>query len=116
MCPPVDASGVVRIDSEGLMLLDECIKSQPQTKYLNSKEIKTEDGTVVYEYTEKRKELHKEIIDKLVGSALCTDQIDPIAIIMGGAPGSGKSTFLKKEKNFKSKKNLLMNWLRILHA
>jgi predicted ABC-type ATPase len=95
MCPPVDASGVVRIDSEGLMLLDECIKSQPQTKYLNSKEIKTEDGTVVYEYTEKRKELHKEIIDKLVGSALCTDQIDPIAIIMGGAPGSGKSTFLK---------------------
>jgi ppGpp synthetase/RelA/SpoT-type nucleotidyltranferase/predicted ABC-type ATPase len=95
MCPPVDANGVVRIDSEGLMLLDECIKSQPQTKYLNSKEIKTEDGTVVYEYTEKRKELHKEIIDKLVGSALCTDQIEPIAIIMGGAPGSGKSTFLK---------------------
>ena len=95
MCPPVDPNGIVRIDSEGLMLLDECIKSQPQTKYLNSKEIKTEDGTVVYEYTEERKKLHKEIIDKLVGNALCTDQIEPIAIIMGGAPGSGKSTFLK---------------------
>jgi len=95
MCPPVDPNGIVRIDSEGLMLLDECVKSQPQTKYLNSKEIKTEDGTVVYEYTEERKKLHKEIIDKLVGNALCTDQIEPIAIIMGGAPGSGKSTFLK---------------------
>jgi len=95
MCPPLDENGVPRIDPEGLSMLNDCIKQQPQTKYTHSVESKNEDGTVRYTYTESRLRLHQEIIDTLTDDAVCIEQDKPIAVIMGGAPGSGKSTFLK---------------------
>lgn len=94
-CPPVDANGVPRIDPEGLNLLNECAKNEPSTKFLNSIESKNEDGSVKYTYTPERQKLHKAIIDELTDNAVCIEQDKPIAVIMGGAPGSGKSTFLR---------------------
>jgi len=95
MCPPVDKNGKPRIDPEGLVLLADCEKTQPQTKYLHSVEGKNEDGSIKYTYTPERKMLHQQIINKLTSKAVCTEQDQPIAVIMGGAPGSGKSTFLR---------------------
>ena len=95
-CPPVDNKGQVRVDPDGLLLLDECISNQPTTKSLHTTEKTDEDGKVIYEYTPERKALHKKIIDGMTAKAVCIDRDKPIAILMGGAPGSGKSTFLKK--------------------
>lgn len=86
-CPPVDANGVVRIDAEGLALLDDCIENDPDTKRMY-----TVDG----QYTPERKALHEKIVKELTGDAVCIERGQPIAILTGGAPGSGKSTFLNK--------------------
>jgi len=95
-CPPLDNQGQVRIDAEGLRLLQDCIDAFPKTKFKNGKTIKLPDGTEIFEYTPERLKLHKKIIDEITHSAVCISQTDPIAIIMGGSAGSGKSTFLKK--------------------
>jgi len=89
-CPPLDAEGKVRIDEEGLILLDECIKHAPDTKRMHT--------NAAGEYTEERQKLHQYIIDEVTGTTQCIPQEKghPIAILMGGAPGSGKSTFTNK--------------------
>lgn len=92
-CPPVDEKGIVRIDSDALKQLDECNNSLTQTKRLNSTE-DNETGERVY--TEKRKELHTKIINTFTKDAVCIGREQPIAILTGGAPGSGKSAFLRK--------------------
>lgn len=96
-CPPVDEKGIVRIDPEGLLLLEDCNSKQPQTKRLH--EEKDAEGVVIG-YTESRKELHRKIIESMTKNAVCIGQDQPIAVLMGGAPGSGKSTFLKKNAPF----------------
>lgn len=93
--PLVDANGVVRIDAEALSILDAQILREPETKRLHTIEI-NEGDTIRYEYTPERKALHKKIIQGLISDAVCIDQGQPIVILTGGAPGSGKSTFLKK--------------------
>ena len=94
-CPPLDANGVVRIDPEGLILLDICIENDPDTKRMHTTEIKDAEGNVVsLEYTKERKALHSKIIKQLTGDSVCIKRGQPIAVLMGGAPGSGKSTFL----------------------
>ncbi len=87
-CPPLDANGVVLIDAEGLMLLDKCIENDPDTKRMHT----DAEGN----YTESRKELHKHIIEEMTSKTVCIDKGQPIAVLTGGAPGSGKSTFLNK--------------------
>lgn len=86
-CPPVDKDGKRRIDKDAIHQLNSCIASLPQTKelYVNK------DG----EYTPERKALHTKIISDFMKDAVCIKQEKPIAILTGGAPGSGKSTFLK---------------------
>lgn len=91
-CPPVDEKGNVKVDKEALEQLDKCNKEATQTKRLHTSE--GENGERVY--TESRLKLHDKIIEDFKGNAVCTDQIQPIAVLTGGAPGSGKSTFLKK--------------------
>lgn len=91
-CPPVDEKGVVRIDREGIAMLDKCISTQTQTKALHT--IVGPDEQLVY--TPERQALHKKILSEVTGKTICTDQIQPIAVLTGGAPGSGKSTFLRK--------------------
>lgn len=87
-CPPLDENGDVRIDSEGLALLDDCVLHDPDTKRMHTNE--------AGEYTAERRALHDFIIKDLTKSAVCIQYDQPIAILTGGAPGSGKSTFLNK--------------------
>jgi predicted ABC-type ATPase len=47
-------------------------------------------------YTQERNRLHKDIIYNIKKDVVCINDDQPIAILMGGSPASGKSTFLKK--------------------
>ena len=91
-CPPLDAEGHVRIDAEGLILLERCVENDPDTKRMHTNE--------AGEYTESRQELHKRIISDMTSKTICIEKGHPIAILTGGAPGSGKSTFLNKYAPF----------------
>jgi predicted kinase/TfoX/Sxy family transcriptional regulator of competence genes len=91
-CPPVDDKGVVRIDAEALKMLDECNASLPQTKRMHSTEMPNGERV----YTPERQKLHDEILKNVTKDAVCTDRVQPIAVLTGGGPGSGKSTFLRK--------------------
>jgi predicted ABC-type ATPase len=94
-CPPVDAEGKPRIDAEGLKMLEECVKNAPNTKLLNSYDVQGDDGKTHTMYKPERVQLHNRIIEEMTGNAQCIKRDEPIAVLMGGAPGSGKSTFLK---------------------
>jgi predicted ABC-type ATPase len=88
VCPPMDANGELRIDQEGIEGLKKCIASQPDTKELNT----DPEGN----YTPDRKAFHRKLIDEFKAQKPCVNFDKPIAILTGGPPGSGKSTFLKK--------------------
>jgi predicted ABC-type ATPase len=100
-CPPITSDGKPDISPEGIKKIERCLKEVPQTKDLNT----DENGV----YTEKRQKLHKVIKGKLRAGMHCTTMHDkPIAILTGGVPGSGKTSFLRlyapnlsKEKIFK---------------
>lgn len=87
-CPPMDKEGNRRIDEPALRMLDECIANEPQTKELHS----DKNGR----YTNERLFLHEQIIAKFKDNKPCITTDQPIAILTGGAPGSGKSSFLKR--------------------
>ncbi len=80
--------GVRQIDPESIRKLTECSESLPQTKTMHT----DEDG----EYKPYRKALHRRIINGVKDGLICIERDQPIAILMGGSPASGKSTFLKK--------------------
>lgn len=86
-CPPMDAAGNRRIDKEALEQIAVCLSMQPQTKELHT----DKNGN----YTEERKKLHEKIKNSFKEGAVCQQQQKPIAILTGGAPGSGKTHFLK---------------------
>jgi predicted ABC-type ATPase len=88
-CPPKDASGKLRIDAEALSQLNVCIEALPQTKFMYLVE-GTED------YTPSREKLHHEIIEDLMEGHQCVKREKPLAILTGGLPGAGKSTYLKR--------------------
>ena len=88
-CPPTDKDGNNRIDKEAIDQLEKCNEELTQTKLLNTEP----DGET---YTEERKILHAQIISDAMVGAVCMEQARPIAILTGGAPGSGKTTFLTK--------------------
>lgn len=85
VCPPVDGKGERRIDDKAIQILDDCIAAQPQTKELHFHGGK---------YDESRQELHEKILEEFRENKPCVRK-EPIAILTGGPPGSGKSTFLK---------------------
>lgn len=95
-CPPVDKKGNVRVDAEGIRLLDECIRHNPDTKLMHTVQVSDDEGNSHLEYKPERKKLHAKIINEIVGNSICIERGQPIAILTGGAPGSGKSTFLNK--------------------
>jgi predicted ABC-type ATPase len=86
-CPPVDASGKLRTDKEAIEELTICISTNPETKQMHT----NKKG----EYTPERMELHQNIINEVKKDVICISQEKPIAILTGGAPGSGKTHFLK---------------------
>ncbi|MCR6637467.1 MAG: zeta toxin family protein [Sporocytophaga sp.] len=89
-CPPLDMLGNRRIDKEAIDLLERCVLNLPQTKAIHT--ISPD------EYSEERIKLHRKIIEGLMKGKECVDtsQTQPICLLTGGLPGSGKSTFLKK--------------------
>lgn len=88
-CPPITADGKPDVSAEGIKSLESCLERVPQTKDINL----TPEG----EYTEAREKLHKVIKGKLRAGMACVVPNDkPLVILMGGVPGSGKTTFLKK--------------------
>lgn len=101
-CPPTDSEGDVLVDKTSIDNLEECIADLQQTKTLH-----TVDG----EYTPERKELHKKIINDIIRNNECIDppgHTQPIAILTGGVPGSGKSTFIKKYAPWMMSKKILL--------
>ena len=89
-CEVLDSNGERKIDPISIAKLTECVNNLPQTK------------TMHYDfendkYKDYRTRLQKEIIYDIKKNVVCVEtQNQPIAILMGGSPASGKSTFLKK--------------------
>lgn len=84
-----DKDGTRRIDEKAIEVLTNYAENLPQIKefYIDPK---TRD------YFPERKKIHKAIIDEFKKNLVCVEKKEPIAILMGGSPASGKSTFLKK--------------------
>jgi predicted ABC-type ATPase len=89
---PKDKNGVPKIDDKSLKILTERILELPQTKSFHT----DSEGN----YTKERKELHKEIINEFKKQAVCITKGKPIAILMGGSPASGKSSFIRKYRPY----------------
>ena len=89
---PKDKNGVPKIDDKSLEILTERILELPQTKSFHT----DSEGN----YTKERKELHKEIINEFKKQAVCITKGQPIAILMGGSPASGKSSFIRKYRPY----------------
>jgi len=88
-CEVLDENGERQIDPQSIANLTKCINNLPQTKILHYDDEKND----YYPY---RKRLHKDIIYEFKKDLVCIERDEPIAILMGGSPASGKSTFLKK--------------------
>ena len=95
-----DKDGERRIDDEAIKILTDYAENLPQTKDLNQSQ---NTG----EYFPQRKKLHKKIIDSFKGDLICIQNDEPIAILMGGSPASGKSTFLRKYAPYLLKEEIL---------
>ena len=98
-CESFDEEGKRKIDKKSIQKLTECILKLPQTKELNT----DNKGN----YTKKRHDLHLDIINKFKKDLVCIENDEPIAILMGGSPASGKSTFLRKYRPFLLNSELL---------
>jgi predicted ABC-type ATPase len=98
-CPPVDENGERRIDKEAIEHLTICVNSLPQTKELYT----DKDGN----YKAERLKLHKQIVDSFKQNATCIKRDRPVAILTGGAPGSGKTHFLQNYAPYLLSKNIL---------
>ena len=84
-----DENGDRKIDRESIRVLTDYVNSLPQTKsmYYNESTDK---------YSPSRQKVHKEILKEFQDKLVCIESDEPIAILMGGSPASGKSTFLRK--------------------
>lgn len=91
-CEIFDSKGERAIDDKSIEKLTRCVTALPQTKSSN---INTNGN-----YTREREGLHKKIIDKFKKDVVCIEKGKPIAVLMGGSPASGKSTFLKKYRPY----------------
>jgi predicted ABC-type ATPase len=78
---------------------EEFLKEYP-LKYQNKDgEMIKMDGSekvLAKAYTPERKKLHREIIAKFITETNCISEGQPIAIMTGGVPASGKSRYLKR--------------------
>jgi predicted ABC-type ATPase len=95
-----DQDGERRIDERAIEVLTDYAENLPQTKDLN-----TDPKTGQY-YPERQK-LHLKIMDSFKKDLICIQNDEPIAILMGGSPASGKSTFLRKYAPYLLKEEIL---------
>lgn len=96
----LDEKGERKNDPETIEKLTKYVMSLPQTK---SKHY----NKVTKKYSPKRQKLHRQIINEFKGDLVCIESDEPIAILMGGSPASGKSTFLRKYAPYLLKEELL---------
>jgi predicted ABC-type ATPase len=97
-CEKFDENGERKIDLKSIKELTDCVNKLPQTKdfyFVNG------------EYTPERKRLHKQIIYNIKKDLVCVQNDNPIAILMGGSPASGKSTFLKRYRPYLLEEEIL---------
>ena len=94
-----DKKGDRLIDEEAIKTLTKYVVSLPQTKDFHV----DKNGN----YTNERLELHKQIMRSFKKELVCIDNKEPIAILMGGSPASGKSTFLRKYAPYLLKEEIL---------
>jgi predicted ABC-type ATPase len=94
-----DSNGERRIDKKAIQALTDYAENLPQTKDANLER----NG----EYTASRKKLHQRIINSFKDELVCIQKKEPIAILMGGSPASGKSTFLRKYAPYLLKEEIL---------
>lgn len=99
-CKIVDKAGEPLTDQKNLRDMTECLETLPQTKSLHFDPAKNE-------YSPERKKLHRQIIYEFKKDLICVQNSQPIAILMGGSPASGKSTFLKKYAPYLLKTEIL---------
>jgi predicted ABC-type ATPase len=95
-----DKDGERRIDERAIEVLTDYAENLTQTKDLNTSE-KTGD------YYPERQKLHREIMESFKEDLICIENNEPIAILMGGSPASGKSTFLRKYAPYLLKEEIL---------
>jgi predicted ABC-type ATPase len=86
--PPMK-NGVRLTDKKSIAKIEDAISKLGQTKDIWWDENASD-------YLPERKKLHNAIVNKIRASAFCIERDRPIAILMGGVAGSGKSTILKK--------------------
>jgi predicted ABC-type ATPase len=98
--PPKDENGERKIDQKSIEQLTEYVNKLPQTKskYYNEE---------INRYSTERRKLHAKIINKYKEDVVCITKGSPIAILMGGSPASGKSSFLKRYSPFLLKSEIL---------
>ena len=96
----LDEKGERKNDPETIEELTEYVMSLPQTK---SKHF----NKVTNKYSARRQKLHRKIINEFKDELVCIESDEPIAILMGGSPASGKSTFLRKYAPYLLKEELL---------
>lgn len=100
-CQIFTPNGERAIDPQSIKTLTKCVNDLPQTKTMHFDFAKGD-------YTPERKQLHKEIIKKFKKEVYCIKEgKQPIAILMGGSPASGKSTFVNKFAPYLLTDNLL---------
>ena len=95
-----DADGERRIDPEAIEVLTNYAENLPQTKDLNT-------SKSTGKYYPARQKLHEKIMESFKGDLICIQNNEPIAILMGGSPASGKSTFLRKYAPYLLKEEIL---------
>lgn len=94
-----DKKGNRLITEDAISTLTKYVVSLPQTKDFHV----DKNG----DYSTERIKLHKQIINNFKKDLVCIDNKEPIAILMGGSPASGKSTFLKKYAPYLLKEEIL---------
>ena len=90
--PLKNDEGKLRIDDEAIFILEDYLENGTQTK-----EMYVDINGV---YSEDRVNLHNKIIKDLRNNKECITNDKPIAILTGGSPASGKSTFLNSYSQY----------------
>ena len=90
LCPPVDAEGIPLIDDEALSLLENCLQNQAQTKADHY-------DYDAKKYTPERRKVHRDIIAEFLSGSNCISEGQPVAVLTGGVPASGKTRYITEK-------------------